>query len=205
MAVVASYLAQQVTQGPFEISSETPFFLAAPWRRVNTRLEGFVRAPAARFTQDAQELAARGELDYPYTYEGRLTPTRLTRSVLSLLEARYTYTGGAHPNTDYRSLIFRSVGECAARVTLPSLFRDGAPYRRVLLSEVTRRLRARRAAWLADGTVTLKERDLGVFTLSTRGLEVVFAPYAVGPYAQGTFFVTVPYDALTKLPKPALP
>lgn len=160
-----------------------------------------MRAPAARFTQDAQELAARGELDYPYTYEGRLTLTRLTPSVLCLLETRYIYTGGAHPNTDYRSLTFRRVGEHAVRVTLPNLFRDGAPYRRVLLSEVTRKLRARRAAWIVDGSVTLKERDLGVFTLTTRGLEFVFAPYAVGPYAQGA--VTVPYDALTKLLKPA--
>lgn len=133
----------------------------------------------------------------------RLTPIRLTRSVLSLLETRYIYTGGAHPNTDYRSLTFRRVGEHAARVTLPNLFRDGAPYRRVLLSEVTRKLRARRAAWIVDGSVTLKERDLGVFTLTTRGLEFVFAPYAVGPYVQGAFFVTVPYDGLKNLLNPA--
>lgn len=65
LTIVASYLARRVTQGPFlEVSSETPFSLAAPWRRVNMRPEGFVRAPAARFTQDAQELVARGELDY---------------------------------------------------------------------------------------------------------------------------------------------
>ncbi|CAA9579037.1 MAG: Bll3052 protein [uncultured Truepera sp.] len=204
LAIVASYLTRSVIQGPFlEVSSETPFFLTAPWRRINTRLEGFVRAPAAYFTQDAQELAARGELDDPYTYEGSVTPTRLTRSVLSLLETRYVYTGGAHPNTDYRSLTFRRVGERTVRVTLRNLFRDGTPYRRVLLSEVNCKLRARRAAWIVDGSVTLKERDLNVFTLTSRGLEFVFAPYAVGPYAQGVFFVTVSYDALKNLLKPA--
>ncbi len=33
--------------------------------------------------------------------------------------------------------------------------------------------------------------------------EFVFAPYAVGSYAQGAFFVTLPYNALTNLLKPA--
>ena len=206
LELIASYTTQRLTQGPFlEASWSVPYFLAPPWRRVNRPLQNAVRVPAATFIGEAQGLLEEGALGFPYAFESELEIVRLTPNVLSLLERRYTYTGGAHPNTGYRSLTYQSQnieGE-VRRIGLNDLFRDGAAYRRILLDEVTLKLRARRAAWIEDSSVTLTARDLGVFTLTGRGLEFVFAPYAVGPYAQGAFFVTVPYEQLQGLLKPA--
>ena len=205
LTLAASYTVRHVTQGPFlETRSETPFWLISPWRRLNRELERFVKNPVTSFVQDAQRLAAAGELAYPYTYESTVKPTLLTGNILSLLETSFYDTGGAHPNTAYRSLTFYWTGEEVRRLELNDLFREGAAYQKVLLKEVTRKLRARRAAWILDGSVELKTRDLGVFNLTHRGLEFTFAPYAVGPYAQGKFAVTVPYQQLHGLLKPGL-
>lgn len=163
-----------------------------------------MRAPAEAAARDAQALAATGDLTYPYTYEGLLTPTLVRANLLSLLETRSSYAGGAHPNTTYRSLTFRRRGAEVRRLELAELFREGVPYRQRLLAEVTRALRARGAAWIVDGSMQLRERGLSVFTLSARGLTFTFAPYAVGTYAQGAFFVTVPYARVRALLEPAL-
>ena len=205
LTLAASYTVRHATQGPFlETRSEAPFWLVLPWQRLNGRLGRFVNAPVTSFIQDAQQLAAAGELTYPYTYESTVKPTLLTGDTLSLLETSFYDTGGAHPNTAYRSLTFYRTGQEVVRLELDDLFRNGAAYQNVLLREVTRKLRARRAAWILDGSVELKAHDLGVFNLTHRGLEFTFAPYAVGPYAQGRFAVTVPYQQLHGLLKPGL-
>ena len=201
----ASYTVRRTEQGPYlETRSETPFWLVAPWRRLNGRLERFVGAPITSFVRDAQGLAAAGELSYPYTYESTVNPTLLTADTLSLRETVFYYTGGAHPNTVYRSLTFQRTDKKVKQLGLKDLFQAGAAYRPVLLEAVTKKLRARHAAWIEDGSVKLKARDLGVFNLTERGLEFTFDPYAVGPYAQGKFAVTVPYQQLTGLLKPGL-
>ena len=205
LTLAASYTLRRTDQGPFlQTRSETPFWLVAPWRRLNGQLEQFVTAPVTSFVRDAQRLAATGELDYPYTYESRVGLTRLTADTLSLLETVFYYTGGAHPNTVYRSLTFHRSGKEVTRLGLKDLFLPDAAYLPALLHEVNRKLRARHAAWIEDGSVTLKERDLGVFNLTERGLTFTFDPYAVGPYVQGKFAVTVPYKVLHGLLKPGL-
>lgn len=218
LEIIASYLTQRTSLGPFlDVGSETPVFTAAPWRQLNGRLERFVRTPAVNFSRKGRALAAKGQLDYFYSYENRVETTRLTPQLLSLREAQFFYTGGAHPNTTYRSLTFvregQREGARVLRVTLPDMFRDGADYEPVLLSEVTRKLRAREAAWIVDDStvnnstvddsVRLTARDLGVFNLTERGIAFTFAPYAVGAYAQGTFEVTVPFGRLRELLEPA--
>lgn len=205
LTLAASYVLRRTEQGPFlQTRTETPFWLVAPWGQLNGQLEEFITAPAHSFIRDAQHVAAKGDFFYPYSYESVLEPTLLTGDTLSLLETVFYYTGGAHPNTVYLSLTFYRNGDKVRRLGLQDLFQEGAVYRPVLLNEINRKLRARRAAWIEDGSVRLSEKDLGVFTLTGRGLEFTFAPYAVGPYAQGKFTVTVPYEQLTRLLKPGL-
>ena len=203
--LAASYTLRHTEQGPFlQTRSETPFWFVAPWGQLNGRLGEFVNAPVISFIRDAQQVAVKSDFFYPYSYESTLEPTLLTNDTLSLLETVFYYTGGAHPNTVYRSLTFHRTGKEVTRLGLKDLFLPDAAYLPVLLAEVNRKLLARHAAWIEDGTVKLTERDLGVFNLTGRGLEFTFDPYAVGPYAQGKFAVTVPYEQLTGLLKPGL-
>ncbi len=205
LKLAASYTVRRTEQGPFlQTRTEVPFWLIVPWRKLNGRLEGYTAAPTTAFIRDAQRLASKGELAYPYTYESALEPTLWSSDTLSLLETSFYYTGGAHPNTGYRSLTFHRTGKEVVRLGLKDLFLPRAAYLPVLLREIDRKLRARHAAWIEDGSVKLKERDFSVFNLTERGLEFTFAPYAVAPYAQGKFAITVPYTKLQGLLKPGL-
>ncbi len=195
LPVVASYLERHTVQGPFiDVKSETPVFLRAPWRQVNGALERFVQTPASAFLREARSVGLTDEGNYYNTYENRLEVMTLTPTLLSVLESQFTYTGGAHPNTAYRSQTFHATGGSVEHLTLQDLFGGDVPG--TLLGEVTERLKRQKASMIVDGSVKLKLRDLSVFNLSEQGLVFTFAPYAVASYAEGAFTVTVPYEKL---------
>ena len=52
---------------------------------------------------------------------------------------------------------------------------------------------------------SLKEDEIGPFALSPRGIQFAFAPYAVGPYSDGAFFVTVAFNDLQTIIDPKGP
>ncbi len=108
--------------------TETPFWLVAPWDRLNGQLARFVNTPVASFIRDAQQVAVNSDFFDPYSYESVLEPTFLTDDTLSLLETTSYYTGGAHPNTVYRSLNFYRSGKRVARLGLKDLFLESAAY-----------------------------------------------------------------------------
>src|SRR5690606_38818020 len=61
-------------------------------------------------------------------------------------------------------------------------------------------LGAQEAMWVVQGDVTsLTTDDLAAFTLDAAGLTFHFSPYAMGPYVQGSFRVTLPFEALAGL------
>lgn len=51
LTIIASYSTRELRQGPFiRISSETPFFLTAPWQGLNARLEATLECSPSRVT-----------------------------------------------------------------------------------------------------------------------------------------------------------
>ena len=196
---VAEYITQSWRQGAFlEVESVYPFFTASPWRELNQRLRAEVVAPTERFVREGQALAASEELNYPWTRHETLETKRHTPRVLSLLGTTSFYTGGAHPNVTFYALNFLWEDGAPTRLELRDLFTPGAADEALsrVADYVLADLRRQGAAWVVDGTVSALSEELEVFTLGERGLTFVFAPYAVGPYVQGAFFVTVPYEAL---------
>lgn len=195
LPIVASYLEQRTAQGPFmDVASETPVFTRAPWKGINGSLGRFVQTPATTFLREAQRQSSAGNLNYFSTYENRLETLYLTPTLLSVLESQFFYTGGAHPNTTYRSQTYYASGGSVKRLTLQDIFGGKVPD--VLLNDVTERLKRQKASMILDGTVRLKLRDLSVFNLTQKGLSFTFAPYAVATYAEGAFTVTIPYEQL---------
>jgi len=200
----AEYATQRVRQGTFlEAESTYPFFTAAPWQQINREVQEGARRPLERFVREGQALVTAGELNHFWTRYETLELKRLTLRTLSLLGTVSVYTGGAHPNTHFRALNFVREGGTVRRLALGDLFKPGTPFVRVLSEYVLADLREQEAAWVADGSIpALRAEELGAFTLSGRGLEFAFAPYAVGPYAQGAFVVTVPYARLAGMLRP---
>ena len=186
LTLAASYTVRRTEQGPFlQTRTETPFWLVAPWGRLNGRLERFVNAPVAAFIRDAQQVAVNSDFFDPYSYESSLKPTFLTENVLSLLETTSYYTGGAHPNTVYRSLTFYRTGNEVSRLELGDLFVAGAAYRPVLLREVNRKLRARRAAWIRDRHRKLDRKRFRRVCTDGKGARVHLRPLRRRPLRAG--------------------
>lgn len=114
---------------------------------------------------------------------------------ISILVPIYTYTGGAHGNTGFDILNLLKEEDGVRRLELQDVFTENADLKPVLAT-VTEELEAKQASFIVDGSVTLTEQDLSVFTLSPKGITFHFAPYAVASYAEGIFEVTVPFNAL---------
>ena len=121
---------------------------------------------------------------------------------LGILTVHYTeqlFTGGAHPlhQEVYRMFDTRT-GE---RFWLDSLLADGARQRLLALAEREfRRIREipsgkslnEAGFWFEKNRFTLNE----TIGLTHRGVEAVFNPYEIAPYAMGSTHLVIPYDSL---------
>jgi hypothetical protein len=77
---------------------------------------------------------------------------------------------------------------------------------KVLSDYCIRDLRKQQAGWVLNGEPKeLKADDLSAFVISPRGITFAFDPYAVGPYAEGSYFVVVGYKDLKGIINPAGP
>lgn len=126
---------------------------------------------------------------------------------LSLSATLYTYTGGAHPNSGFDSLVWDKRA-ATARAAL-DLFRSASAFKTALWGEFCPALDAERAERRGapvdpssdDGFSTCPEpREVTVLLGSGNGrgfdkVGILIGPYVAGPYAEGTFEFTFPVDA----------
>jgi Deacetylase PdaC/Protein of unknown function (DUF3298) len=126
-----------------------------------------------------------------------------SKGFISILVPIYTYTGGAHGNTGFDALNYLKEGEGVRRLELRGVFTENADLKPVLAT-VTEELEAKQASFIVDGSVTLTEQDLSVFTLSPKGITFHFAPYGVASYAEGIFEITVPLEGLEGVLQPEI-
>jgi len=126
-----------------------------------------------------------------------------SEQLISLLIIVYEFTGGTHGNRGYSSKNFSIKQGKAVPLELKNLFVANSPYLKVLSDFCIKELRKQEASSVVDGKIeSLNEDNLSVFTLEPSGIRFVFAPYQVGSYAEGSFFVIVPYKELQKYLKP---
>jgi hypothetical protein len=133
-------------------------------------------------------------------------------ATISYLFQIYADTGGAHPNTYYRTFTFdKGTG---AELALKDLFAPGAGY----LAKLSSVSRAQLPVIIASREqVSVEEVDTSMLTEGTKpdaasfqtffvdgsDLVLVFPPYQVGPYVLGTVLLPVPLASLSDLLAPA--
>jgi len=168
---------------------------------------------AGRGQADADAAAAKkaGNPAFQYTDLRYWTIAADTQRLLALTGLLYGYTGGAHGNTGHDSVIWDR--KTQAIIALPSLFSDRAAARAILEPLVCKALAKEQAARrggvksspefekcppLAQATLV----PYGGMTPVAHSLRVIFAPYVAGPYAEGSYELTVAWpDAIKPLVK----
>lgn len=181
---------------------------------------GAARKLAQSAAEDAAEMP---DFFRPYQIVESWEVTHAGKAHLSVLGTQWLFTGGAHGNTDFASIIWRRDGAGdGEEVPVTSFFVDGAnpqaPVWAVLADvllaqwedEWTSRVGAPfsedDAVW-RDGaakTLTYKPDGYLVATLlpsdqpdKSAGLTFHYAPYVLGPYAMGVFSFDVPHEVFS--------
>lgn len=201
LARAAQYAYLSLSEGRIETSAVWPRFSSAALKDLEQEQESDGYAELRAFVADGRANVDSLELGWGWTEDTYRDVMGVAGSYVSILRSSTNYTGGAHPNTGYGSTLFDT--STNSYLSLVDVF-DDDDWQTPVLELVTADLRAQGAAWLEEGAdsavaVTLTAADLATFTLGPTGLSFVFDPYAVGPYAQGTFQVTLPYAALAGL------
>ncbi|MHB9026630.1 MAG: DUF3298 and DUF4163 domain-containing protein [Armatimonadota bacterium] len=198
LTAVATYRFRGMENGTTSVSAAYPQFLRATpaLKALNKKIQVGVEAAQKEFIE-----SARGAGDPPgtpgWSQDFHYSIGYYADDLLSLLVTDEEYTGGAHGNTGYRSVAYRISGGALKPFGLAEIFKPNAGYLPALSKRLVTELRRQQAGWITDDSVNMfKEGDLDVFTFTPKTLVFVFAPYAVGPYAQGSFFAPVPFKAL---------
>jgi hypothetical protein len=185
-----------------EMGSETSdvAFNKAIRAEVNSYVEGFQHGFLQTHSDESDAEFFRGyvtELGYDIAhYSPRL---------LSVLFSTYEYTGGAHGNTMFLPLTVLVEEGAGRNLALADLFQAESGFVEKLSAYCIADLKKQEAAWVVDGaTESFTAEELSTFTVSRAGVTIHFAPYAVGPYVQGTFQVTVALKEIGGMLKPEL-
>jgi hypothetical protein len=206
---VADFVSTSVNaKSKYEASYMYPSFITDTKanREITERLEKEAALEKKKFAGEAeeyfgsQESAGEWQENYSYSIE------YYSPELISLSGEVFSYTGGAHGNTFYMSSNYWIKDGKALLLGLSDLFTPRSNHIKVLSDYCIRDLRKQQAGWVLNGELKeLKADDLRAFVISPRGITFAFAPYAAGPYVEGSYFVTVGYAELKGIINPGGP
>jgi len=210
---IAQYATHSVSQGRIQALVTLPHFIPQSSDAVGygdsvpARLNEFLEAGSLRylreFVTEGRLQDADGILGWGWSQEEEISFEGAAGAYLSLLSQVYNYTGGAHGNTYFETYLLETAAAGITVLDLRDLFLSNGEWLDRLSELLLADLLGQEAQWVVDGEVAaLTEADLAAFTLGPTGLRFYFAPYAMGPYVQGSFEVTLPFEAILGLARP---
>lgn len=153
---------------------------------------------------DRTEMEGEGLTAMPYARSIDWKPAGETGKLLSVRADVYEFTGGAHPNGTFDARLWDKAMKRA--VAPAALFKGGADraaLERLLCDGVKAAKKGRTGeTWTPDNVWPCPKLDDTRFVLApgptgrAGGLTFLIAPYAVGPYAEGAYEVTLPAAAV---------
>ena len=146
--------------------------------------------------------------DMPWSFERSYVTEAVVGRYASIVYNDYTFTGGAHPNHHIDTILWD--GQTRKRVSVRPFFKeteDNGPTMTALLGLVRKGIDAEKKEREGDSAPTepftgLEAKLLGIGPISlaastepnkSSGLVFNYEPYAVGAYAEGAFFIFVPW------------
>lgn len=201
------YRTERKRQGDFyTIEIRTPRFPTE--KPIGALANREVDAIVNRFKRDfLQAVAENRKLGFrtaePFQLQVRPTVSIARADLISLHLEVFWWVGGAHPNTYLRVVNVGLVNGKPRALKLGDILERGASEPAVM-RRVAERLEATKRQrepseepWMPEGGIPSEYWNSFIFT--PRALVWVFEPYAVGAYAEGAFFIRIPYSALQGL------
>jgi hypothetical protein len=114
-----------------------------------------------------------------------------------------SYTGGAHGMQVIQTFAYDKTGQL---LTLSNMFFGSKNGLSTLSSLVQKELLKRPGAdpkWISDGAGPVEE-NYSAFIATNEGLTILFGPYQVAPYSDGTIEISIPVDAFAKVANPTI-
>lgn len=151
----------------------------------------------------------------PYDRSIEITPGGETAKLFSLIRTNSEYTGGAHPNASFAAILWDKA--LKREITAADLLTKGADLSALdtalcaaINAEKKRRDPTAQTVSLTGADWSCPRAAQTPFVLATGtqpgkagGLVFLIGPYQVGPYAEGSYEVTVPQSAFRALVAPA--
>ena len=177
-------------------------------------MKGFVEQEIAKFkdngnfanlTHDDVQMLGLDQRKYALGIEYKMYESA---STLSYVYQMYQDTGGAHPNTYYRTFTFDK--ESGEALELGDVFVPSAKYLETLSVQARSRLPAMIAAmesvsvsevdmdYINSGTLP-EEDSFQNFYFEGKNLVLLFPPYQIGPYVLGMITLPIPASELKEL------
>lgn len=154
------------------------------------------------FDQEAQDIDFdKRELEY------KITPIYASDRLVSIFGELDYYAGLPHGSTHYYGYNYWREGQQIHELTLESLFDPEKDYGNFLIEYCMSTLKRDHVGYCSSNSegdipIEIELKDLNIFTLSENGLTITFQPYHVGGWADGPYFVTIPFQTLKHLIKP---
>ncbi len=178
--------------------------LARSLKQYNADTENNFLANLKDYAETAKQDPAFTEPDkepgYRYSLETRASAARADELLFSIYEETYSYSGGAHPYTDYSGYTYDT--KSGKRLDILDVVKDKDELIRTLTDELTRQYPD-----IGDALVTgdeslensvrayFEDKELGGldFTMGNSGMTVMFSAYELTAYAYGPEFVFLSY------------
>lgn len=186
-----------------------------------------LRAQAEAEAEEAKQVAAedaamRAQEDFPFRPHTLIIEWETAFEndrVLSLLRTTYVDQGGAHPNVYFDALTWDKAAQ--AQLSIGGILTDDAWPALSSLAEqaLMAQKRERLGADLSDDQYWRQDviyatapaaENFELFTLvpaggqpeTAGGIELHYAPYAVGPYVEGDYHIVIPQSAFAQYARP---
>ena len=209
LSKVANYEFFQIKQGKFsEAKWSYPKLISKNEviQSVSIKLRDRMKPQIEEFQKDAKEGFMTDVITSTWLFTYDYSIEYYSEELISFTGLVYSYTGGAHGNTYFVSSNYLVSDSDSRLLKLSDLFKIDSNYIKTLSDYCIKDLGKQGAGWVVDGEIkSLKEDEIGPFVLSPRGIQFAFAPYAVGPYSDGAFFVTIDYGHLKEIINPEGP
>lgn len=143
---------------------------------------------------------SEGSCTNQWEFDDRWQITLKSDRLISLLCEHSEYTGGVHPNSHFDRFVFWWDGHSAIQLKLEDFFLRYSDWKQTLIDHCLCELEGLEASW--PSYLDDYPEMLDVFTIHPNGFHFHFAPYAVGSYAEGSYTVTIPFEALDEFLQP---